>query len=191
MKYCTCCKETKDVSEFYKSKSTKSGLHQYCKPCTKLKIKAVPNYKEKRKAYLKSVPDKCLAYCRKWQNKNKDKILEYRKKYYAKNVEKTRKYQKENRERLRLNTSKWKKKNKRLMNSYSSLARARKIKRTPKWANLEKINQIYVICPVGYHVDHIIPLNGKIVSGLHVEYNLQYLPAEENLKKSNNFIIGD
>lgn len=57
--------------------------------------------------------------------------------------------------------------------------------RTPPWANLDKIKEIYDNCPEGYHVDHIHPLRGKYLSGLHVEYNLQYLPAIENIKKSN------
>ena len=51
----------------------------------------------------------------------------------------------------------------------------------------EKIKEIYNNTPDGHHVDHIVPLNGKNVSGLHVWYNLQYLPATKNLRKSNKF----
>lgn len=58
---------------------------------------------------------------------------------------------------------------------------------TPSWANLEAIAEIYNNRPEGYHVDHIIPLNGKNVCGLHVETNLQYLTVEENLSKKNKF----
>lgn len=60
---------------------------------------------------------------------------------------------------------------------------------TPSWANHEEINTIYLNCPQGYHVDHIIPLQGKLVCGLHTENNLQYLTASENMSKSNRFDI--
>lgn len=66
--------------------------------------------------------------------------------------------------------------------------RYKKMQRTPAWADEQKIKEIYANCPDGYHIDHIIPLNGKLVSGLHVEYNLQYLPAIENMRKSNKFL---
>lgn len=60
--------------------------------------------------------------------------------------------------------------------------------RVPLWANHEKIDEIYRNRPDGYDIDHIIPLNGKTVSGLHVHTNLQYLPKEENRLKSNRYL---
>jgi hypothetical protein len=59
--------------------------------------------------------------------------------------------------------------------------------RIVEWTELEEIAKFYLSCPDGYHVDHIIPLNGTLVSGLHVLNNLQYLPALDNIKKSNKF----
>lgn len=63
--------------------------------------------------------------------------------------------------------------------------RALLLQRTVKWANLVEIEQFYINCPKGYHVDHYYPLQGKTVCGLHVLENLQYLPAAENLSKGN------
>lgn len=57
--------------------------------------------------------------------------------------------------------------------------------RCPKWAELDKIEAFYAACPEGYHVDHVLPLKGEFVSGLHVLSNLQYLPNKENLSKGN------
>lgn len=65
--------------------------------------------------------------------------------------------------------------------------RAKKKQRTPSWADLEAIGAFYNDCPPGYEVDHVIPLNGKNVSGLHVLNNLQYLTRSENASKGNNY----
>lgn len=73
------------------------------------------------------------------------------------------------------------------MTYYRVKRRADMLERTPPWADLSAIKQFYKECPEGYHVDHIVPLRGKNVSGLHVLENLQYLTAEENLRKSNKF----
>jgi hypothetical protein len=61
----------------------------------------------------------------------------------------------------------------------------KKQRRTPSWADLVAIRAFYEACPPGHEVDHIYPLNGKLVSGLHVLENLQYLPWRENRSKGN------
>lgn len=61
-------------------------------------------------------------------------------------------------------------------------------KRTPAWSELLEIASFYDNCPSNYHVDHIIPLRGTNVSGLHVLSNLQYLTAKENMSKGNKYI---
>lgn len=71
-----------------------------------------------------------------------------------------------------------------------------KLRRTPIWADLVKIKEIYKYSHylskttgIKHHVDHIIPLKGKFVSGLHVHQNLQIIPAIDNMKKHNKFNI--
>lgn len=71
---------------------------------------------------------------------------------------------------------------------HCSKYRAAKLSRTPVWADLESINNIYELCPAGFEVDHEIPLQGKLVSGLHVPENLQYLDSNLNKVKNNKFV---
>jgi len=73
--------------------------------------------------------------------------------------------------------------------------RATKLNRTPAWADLKAIGLLYAECAdktrqtgILHHVDHIIPLQGKFVSGLHIAENLQILTASENCKKNNKYL---
>jgi hypothetical protein len=79
----------------------------------------------------------------------------------------------------------WRKDNPGKLRAYTAKYRASKLKATPKWADLKQIEAFYAKCSKGYEVDHIIPLQGKNVCGLHVHYNLQYLSRSENRSKSN------
>jgi hypothetical protein len=79
----------------------------------------------------------------------------------------------------------------------SSKRRATEIQATPKWLSyqqIKEINEFYTLAKtlnkqsgINYHVDHIVPLNGTNICGLHVPWNLQILTANENLHKSNKY----
>ncbi len=66
--------------------------------------------------------------------------------------------------------------------------RCRKLNRMPLWADEDAINEVFKTCSGdGFHIDHVIPLQGDLVSGLHVENNLQQLTVKENCQKSNKY----
>ncbi len=116
---------------------------------------------------------------------------EYHATYYQANKERmdaaTKAWRERNRERWNAIRAKWRKDNPEYHCFIQAKRRASKLNATPKWANMEKIKEIYLNCPKGFHVDHIIPLQGKDICGLHIETNLQYLPASENCKKKNRY----
>lgn len=165
MKECNKCKEVKSLEEFYTKKSSKSGYMTICKDCSK----------EAKK---------------KWYYKNKNQIKEYNRKYSKK--ESRQVYMKQY-------LSKHQKENKAYWNSKNSLVRAAKLQRTPKWLtedHLWFLDETYELAQlrtqatgVSHHVDHIIPLQGTNVSGLHVPWNLQVIPWYENLSKSNSYEV--
>ena len=179
-KHCTRCNKDKDVLLFSKESSR-------CRLC-KSKIAKIwrlthpERAKLSRERWAKNHLDEMRAYKRRWNKANPEK-----------NASLKRAYKDKNREKISAYNKKWQKNNKGKTNYYTRKYQADKLQRTPSWLTIDqfkKIEQFYVNCPNGYHVDHIIPLRGKNISGLHVPENLQYLPAYENVKKSNKFKKG-
>jgi hypothetical protein len=123
-----------------------------------------------------------------YYQKNKEKLREYRRKYHSSNKDKSKEYKLKNKDKIREANRLYRLNNPHIKNTANAIRRATKLNATPKFANLKKIKEIYKNCPKGFHVDHIIPLKNKLVCGLHVEWNLQYLPAKENLSKSNKLM---
>lgn len=103
----------------------------------------------------------------------------------AKTLASARKYQLKNPEKHRANNVRWHKENRGRSLGHKTLAKLRQF--MPKWASKEDLLSVYENCPAGMWVDHIIPLRGKNVSGLHVPENLQYLTPEENWAKGNKW----
>ena len=91
--------------------------------------------------------------------------------------------------KYKLSKRKYQQGNGRLINiAIQAKRRASKLQRTVGWTDHKAIKEFYANCPKGYHVDHIVPLQGTNISGLHVLNNLQYLSAKENLIKGNKWI---
>lgn len=79
----------------------------------------------------------------------------------------------------------WNRKNVELKRSYTANRRAQIKNATPPFADLDAIREVYMNCPNGFEVDHIVPITSDVVCGLHVHWNMQYLTRIDNIKKGN------
>jgi hypothetical protein len=171
MKNCSKCKLIKQLSEFSPDKRTATGCQSRCKVCMAehRRIKHLENPEHYRKLVAESV------------KRNYQKKLASNQQYRQNNSEKVKFWKQKDREINRVRVL-----------SDGAFRRAKKLQRTPQWANKQHIQEYYetaqglsMMTGEWYHVDHIVPLLGKNVCGLHVEHNLQIITAKENLKKGN------
>jgi len=193
-KTCSKCGVTKPLTEFYKNAKYSLGVIGHCKSCflvesseRKRKNRANPEFKAKelayKKEYRKRTVEQRKQYMSEWRSKNVDKQVAYR----EANKERSRAYNTEYDQRTKA----------------EKLARTRKrqtaqLRRTPSWltdGHYFEMECIYKYCgalrAIGlmYEVDHIVPLQGKTVSGLHVPWNLQVIPALDNWAKNNRLVV--
>ena len=157
--------------------------------------------------YLKRKAAHISARNKLYREKNREKLKEYMRGY-------NKKYRQNNSEVLRLNSRNWyqsrreecklkmsiyKKRNRPKFNAHNAIRRSNLRSRTPNWLTGEQRNEMekfYIQAKelelktgTRYHVDHIVPLLGEKVCGLHVPWNLQVLTAYANLSKKNKLLL--
>ena len=206
MKTCTKCGETKSTSEFNKHRHTKDGLQSQCKVCKRRadKVWREANPEKfrlgKARCYQKKRPQ-YNAKSREWAKKNPERRKEIVNLSYQNNreskLEYSKKYREENKEVCAQRVKDWESRNLDRCRSRHNRRRAAKLNAIPTWLTEEQKLQIdltythardcEVVSGEKYHVDHIVPLQGKNVCGLHVPWNLQVLPADLNMSKGNKF----
>lgn len=191
---CLYCNVEKDDSEFPKSKGRRTGSR--CQIC----------YRAYQREYYARNREKMRAQQAVWKDANKEKARAAENAWREANEERVKAnhaaYYQSNRSRLDAINIGWRRENvKRTAehkrryvqenlaksNALTKKYRARKHQRMPMWADESKIREFYLNCPDGHEVDHVVPLFGELVSGLHVHTNLQYLTVEKNRSKSNRF----
>ncbi len=144
-------------------------------------------------------PDKQKQRARNWKTRNKARWKARKKQWELSNPDKvaaayvTRSsklaYRKAAIERVRKWVLNNPNKAKKLRKYTLAMYRTKLLHATPLWVDRKEIRKIYDACPLGYQVDHIVPLGSKHVCGLHVPWNLQYLTPLENVVKSNKLLV--
>ena len=185
MKKCCACKAEKDDASFGRDKSRKDGLATSCIECRR-KYNARRSNSDEGRAYkrkwIESNRDKALAYTKSWQARvGKDRVNEVAKNWRERNPES-----------FRENVSRWRRENPHKDRAKTRRYRASKLLAMPGWADPGAIENCYLEAErmsietgIPHDVDHIVPLQSKLVCGLHWEGNLVVIPSSENRKKGN------
>ena len=151
---------------------------------------------EKKNLWSENNPAKVNSQKLEWRKNNLDKAralnLANQKLHRDSANARNRKYSEKNRETLKLKNQIWEKNNPDKVAARVARRRAAKLNQVPKWFDPNAVKRVYErakelrLSGQDVHVDHIIPLQGRNVCGLHVHDNLQILSANANRRKSNS-----
>ncbi len=150
------------------------------------------------KRYRENNRGKLKAMLRKYYLANKERMNEMGRKWRIDNLEKekemNKRWRENNKERKEATRSAWMRKNPHLVIASSVRRRKALLQAIPKWADESKMADFYakateltIQTGIKHNVDHIVPIQSKIVCGLHAEHNLQILPKRENIRKGNRW----
>ena len=193
---CLSCGEKKAEDQF-------RGAGKKCTDCYRL------YYRTYAIAYNKAHPEWHAAHKKAHRVRNAERLAREMKEYRKTHPEQIKAtYKKRRSARLRYN-AKWsaahpeqvkiakqreRQNNIVAYNARSAARRASKVRATPAWANQFFIKEAYALAQlrtkatgIEWHVDHVVPLKSKLVCGLHVEHNLQVIPATVNMSKNNRY----
>ena len=169
MKTCTKCGCTKPLSDFHAYTRSTQGHKSKCKVCCN----------KHAVEYRKRTADHHQEY----RANNRHRIKAYNAEMYSTNkeVEKQR-------------CAEYFQRNKAARASYVAKRKAARLNATPAWADSALIKLLYATrqymteqTGFEWHVDHVVPLQGRNVCGLHVHNNLRVVPRQFNLQKGNTY----
>ena len=154
--------------------------------------------RESTRQWREANPERVKELKRIWAQQNPEAARESKRRSYYADIErsraKARAKREKHKERISAYIKRWALANPDRRRATVRAYQTAKRKAKPAWANDFFIEEAYHLAVVRertlggkWHVDHIVPLRGKTVCGLHVEHNLQVLPGPENLSKSNRY----
>ncbi|MDF1513557.1 MAG: hypothetical protein P1S60_07095 [Anaerolineae bacterium] len=194
-KICTKRGFEKPLQAFHKCKASNDGHHWQCAACS---IAYEKNRLSSDSPKILEQKERTRAYIRQYEKTNADRIRRRKKQYYLDNKHHISfvhsRYYFNNQEAIDKRNRENSVKNPARARAYYKSYMTAKKQRYPPYANEDKIKIKYMVAQimtnitgVQYEVDHTHPLQGKLVSGLHHEDNLQVIKRSKNRRKSKSF----
>lgn len=188
-KVCKVCNIEKSLDDYHKSKRHRDGRLNECRICYNKRILDLkdsnPEFRQRTiqnsKNYKKRHPEKVKKANELYRENNRE-FLRFSYSEYTKN----------NKEKVKEQKKRYVKDNPHMITKTKVRRRVAEKRAVPSWVDHDKIKIVYLkakwlesLTGMKYHVDHIIPLQGKNVCGLHCWANLQILEASLNCSKQN------
>tara|TARA_R110002012_G_scaffold76218_3_gene192455 strand:+ start:207 stop:788 length:582 start_codon:yes stop_codon:yes gene_type:complete len=191
LKTCTQCKEQKTSDCFQKDNQTPDALCVYCRVCRAARLANVTAHKKARRN----------SQMREWRQARPEEVKAKKAASYKANKDevkaKVAAYRDANKEKIKIANRLRYLETKDAMRPKRAQIAAAKRQRQPKWlsngdkkimiAIYEESARLTKTTRIRHEVDHIVPLLGKLVSGLHVPANLQIITMKANRSKGNRF----